>query len=112
MNKLEVLVKLQTTEKLIIHCFYVHVALFISHPQVHCQFVCVDAVLGRFYFVFISLFRARTKRTLIGNFRCKESGRESAPLAVHSCGLSERDGEKERAAHGLLLLGVGWPGFG
>lgn len=84
---------------------------FISHPQVHCQFVCVDAVLGRFYFVFISLFRARTKRTLIGNFRCKESGRESAPLAVHSCGLRERDGEKERAAHGLLLLGVGWPGF-
>lgn len=35
---MEVLVKLQTTEKLIIYCFYMHVAL-ISHPQVHCQFV-------------------------------------------------------------------------
>lgn len=68
----------------------------------------MDAVLGRFYFVFISLFRARTKRTLIGNFRCKESGRESAPLAVHSCGLRERDGEGVRESSAWAFIIRGW----
>lgn len=79
--------------------------------------ICVDAVLGRFYFVFISLFRARTKRTLIVNFRFKESGRESANLMGTAASWEseiEREWERKRvtAAHGLLLLGVGWSGFG